>query len=83
MTPLVLFDLDGTLVDTTELILQSFAHAFDAHLPGCLPSRRDLVATFGRCFWNWPRTTALPTHAPSPTRCSPPTVTSSANTTTR
>jgi pyrophosphatase PpaX len=48
MTPLVLFDLDGTLVDTTELILQSFAHAFDAHLPGRLPSRRDLVATFGR-----------------------------------
>ena len=48
MTPLVLFDLDGTLVDTTDLILQSFAHAFDAHLPGRLPSRRDLVATFGR-----------------------------------
>ena len=48
MTQLVLFDLDGTLVDTTELILQSFAHAFDAHLPGRLPSRRDLVATFGR-----------------------------------
>jgi len=45
---MLLFDLDGTLIDTTELILQSFAHAFDAHLPGRLPSRRDLVATFGR-----------------------------------
>jgi pyrophosphatase PpaX len=48
MKPLVLFDLDGTLIDTTELILQSFAHAFDAHLPGRLPTRADLVSTFGR-----------------------------------
>lgn len=48
MTPLLLFDLDGTLIDTTDLILRSFAHAFDAHLPGRLPSRRDLIATFGR-----------------------------------
>lgn len=48
MKPLLLFDLDGTLIDTTDLILQSFAHAFDAHLPGRLPSRRDLVASFGR-----------------------------------
>jgi pyrophosphatase PpaX len=48
MSEVLLFDLDGTLVDTTDLILQSFAWAFDAHLPGRLPSRRDLVATFGR-----------------------------------
>lgn len=48
MKSLVLFDLDGTLVDTTELILQSFAHAFDAHLPGRLPTRADLITTFGR-----------------------------------
>ena len=48
MKPLILFDLDGTLIDTTELILQSFAHAFDAHLPGRLPTRADLVSTFGR-----------------------------------
>jgi pyrophosphatase PpaX len=48
MKPLALFDLDGTLIDTTELILQSFAHAFDAHLPGRLPTRADLVSTFGR-----------------------------------
>ncbi len=45
---MILFDLDGTLVDTTDLILQSFAHAFDSHLPGRLPSRESLVATFGR-----------------------------------
>jgi pyrophosphatase PpaX len=48
MKPLALFDLDGTLIDTTELILQSFAHAFEAHLPGRLPTRADLVSTFGR-----------------------------------
>ncbi len=48
MSDVLLFDLDGTLIDTTDLILQSFAWAFDAHLPGRLPSRRDLVATFGR-----------------------------------
>ena len=48
MTDVVLFDLDGTLVDTTDLILQSFAFTFAAHLPGRLPSRAELVATFGR-----------------------------------
>ena len=48
MSEALLFDLDGTLIDTTDLILQSFAWSFDRHLPGRLPSRRDLVATFGR-----------------------------------
>jgi pyrophosphatase PpaX len=45
---MVLFDLDGTLVDTTELILESFAWTFDHHLPGRCPSRDTLVHTFGR-----------------------------------
>lgn len=45
---MILFDLDGTLVDTTDLILRSFAHAFDVHFPGRLPSREALIATFGR-----------------------------------
>jgi len=44
---MILFDLDGTLVDTTDLILRSFRHAFDRHLPGQLPAREDIVATFG------------------------------------
>jgi pyrophosphatase PpaX len=44
----VLFDLDGTLVDTTDLILQSFLHTFEVHLPGRAPTRADLIATFGR-----------------------------------
>ena len=44
---MILFDLDGTLIDTTDLILRSFACTFDAHLPGRLPPREALVATFG------------------------------------
>lgn len=44
---MILFDLDGTLVDSTDLILQSFHHTFDVHLPGRVPSRDALIATFG------------------------------------
>jgi pyrophosphatase PpaX len=45
---MILFDLDGTLIDTTDLILASFAWTFDQHLPGRLPERDALVHTFGR-----------------------------------
>jgi pyrophosphatase PpaX len=45
---MILFDLDGTLVDTTELILASFAWTFEHHLPGRLPARDALIHTFGR-----------------------------------
>jgi pyrophosphatase PpaX len=44
----VLFDLDGTLIDTTELILASCRHTFDRHLRGGCPPRDALIATFGR-----------------------------------
>ncbi|MCT2537305.1 pyrophosphatase PpaX [Aquibacillus koreensis] len=30
----ILFDLDGTLIDTNELIIASFTHTFDKHIPG-------------------------------------------------
>ena len=43
----VFFDLDGTLVDTTDLILASCAHTFERHL-GSVPPRAEIVATFGR-----------------------------------
>jgi pyrophosphatase PpaX len=43
----VFFDLDGTLVDTTDLILASCAHTFERHL-GLVPSREAIIATFGR-----------------------------------
>lgn len=45
---LILFDLDGTLIDTTELILASCRHTFERHCPGRCPSRDALIATFGR-----------------------------------
>jgi pyrophosphatase PpaX len=43
----VLFDLDGTLIDTTDLILTSCVHTFERHV-GSTPSRDALIATFGR-----------------------------------
>jgi pyrophosphatase PpaX len=47
MAGLVLFDLDGTLIDTTDLILASCAFTFARHCGWC-PPRDALVATFGR-----------------------------------
>ena len=44
----VLFDLDGTLIDTTDLILASCQHTFGRHLKGGCPPREALIATFGR-----------------------------------
>lgn len=42
----VLFDLDGTLINTTPLILQSFRHTFkEFNLP--VPADAELVAGFG------------------------------------
>lgn len=68
MNRTVLFDLDGTLVDTTDLILQSFAFTFAAHLPGRLPSREDLVATFGRSLPAALAEMAVQNGAPDPER---------------
>jgi pyrophosphatase PpaX len=44
----VLFDLDGTLIDTTDLILASCRHTFTRHLKAGCPPREALIATFGR-----------------------------------
>lgn len=43
----VLFDLDGTLIDTVELIVRSFQHATAHHL-GVALDRAAIVATIGR-----------------------------------
>jgi pyrophosphatase PpaX len=48
MPAAVLFDLDGTLIDTTDLILASCQHTFARHLKGGCPPREALIATFGR-----------------------------------
>jgi pyrophosphatase PpaX len=42
----ILFDLDGTLIDTTDLILRCFSHAWQ-NVCGINHSREDIVATFG------------------------------------
>ncbi|MBI5067119.1 MAG: HAD hydrolase-like protein [Deltaproteobacteria bacterium] len=43
----LLFDLDGTLVDTIELILASARHAFAEH-PGRRPTDADWIAGIGK-----------------------------------
>lgn len=43
----ILLDLDGTIVNTNELILQSFEHTLNLKLGYC-PPRTELVKTFGQ-----------------------------------
>lgn len=43
----ILLDLDGTIVNTNELILQSFEHTLNLKLGFC-PPRQELVKTFGQ-----------------------------------
>jgi pyrophosphatase PpaX len=45
-TRAILFDLDGTLIDTTRLILSCFDHAW-LKVHGLTPSRKSLLETFG------------------------------------
>jgi pyrophosphatase PpaX len=47
----VLFDLDGTLIDSTELILASHEYTFQRHLAGRCPDRPTLVRTMGRSLF--------------------------------
>jgi len=47
----ILFDLDGTLLDTKELILLSFQHTFREHL-GIEVAREELLENFGEPLWN-------------------------------
>lgn len=42
----ILFDLDGTLIDTTALIVGCFDHAWQK-VCGCSPTREALIQTFG------------------------------------
>lgn len=46
MIKAILFDLDGTLINTNELIIESFQHAFREHLNKEI-SREEVVMTFG------------------------------------
>ena len=44
----VLFDLDGTLVDTIPLILACYEHTLLTHVPGYDPGRRVVIGNLGR-----------------------------------
>jgi pyrophosphatase PpaX len=46
----LLFDLDGTLIDTNELILRSFEHALEVHAPGRY-TRADILPHMGEPLW--------------------------------
>lgn len=41
----ILFDLDGTLINTNEIIIQSFKYTFDQHFPN-IEIDRDKILTF-------------------------------------
>ena len=45
--PAVIFDLDGTLVDTKELIYKSFFHTFEKYKPGYQLSEEELQSFLG------------------------------------
>ena len=42
----ILFDLDGTLIDTIDLIIQAFEHSFAV----CL-NKKDATCRVGEIFW--------------------------------
>jgi len=44
--PAILFDLDGTLIDTIELIVSSALHAFEGW-PGTVPTEEDWIRGIG------------------------------------
>ncbi len=43
----VLFDLDGTLVDSNEIIIASYIHAYESHLPSRVPARETIIEQIG------------------------------------
>ncbi|MGE5360514.1 MAG: HAD family hydrolase [Bacteroidales bacterium] len=62
----VLFDLDGTLVDTIPLIFACYEHALRVHLPGFDPGREAIVANLGRSLGDILEDFAVAARAPSP-----------------
>ena len=42
----ILFDLDGTLLDTNELIIKSFQHTYNMHLNKQV-DREEIIKNFG------------------------------------
>lgn len=46
MIKAVLFDLDGTVINTNELVIASWKHALGKHLARC-PEDREIIMSFG------------------------------------
>ncbi|MRG84739.1 pyrophosphatase PpaX [Salinibacillus xinjiangensis] len=46
----LLFDLDGTLIDTNELIISSFLHTLEQYAPGQY-KREDVLSFIGPSLW--------------------------------
>lgn len=49
--PLIVFDLDGTLLDTEELIFQSFKHVFKKYKPDYKLTQQDRINFLGPTLW--------------------------------
>lgn len=43
----ILFDLDGTLIDTNEIILKSYIHAYETHLPNKAIDEAAIIDSIG------------------------------------
>ena len=43
----ILFDLDGTLINTNQIILESYKHSFQTHMPSSLPDESDIFNLIG------------------------------------
>ncbi|XMB85796.1 pyrophosphatase PpaX [Mycoplasmatota bacterium WC44] len=43
----ILFDLDGTLVNTNEISINSFKYAIETHYPSKVPNREKIMTFFG------------------------------------
>ena len=43
----VLFDLDGTLIDTNEIIIESYQHTFKTHFPDIEVDRETIIESIG------------------------------------
>lgn len=43
----ILFDLDGTLINTNEIIIESFKEVFRVHFPDKIPNRKKILTFIG------------------------------------
>lgn len=48
----ILFDLDGTLINTNEIIIDSFRSTFETHFPGLLMPREEILTFIGPTLYD-------------------------------